>query len=238
MLTTQSGKFKKFEFEFLAGIWSNTWQAKIQKIGGTVGITVLPRSKPVAMLEDVSAVEPSSLCLDPSRVTWEETEDTARTLSPLLLPLCKLPTDVTSPAPTHSTPQPRQHPSSTPPRPPCPAWPLHTARAPAPATFWPPLPSASRAYKNPPVDPQKKHTFTATDPHSSLFLSPSESSNLCEHAPPRSWRLRPPLELLLVRGGAAEPPPSICYPAIKLCFLSVEPTPSNTRLCTPVSFPP
>jgi hypothetical protein len=44
-----------------------------------VGITVLPRSKPVAMLLDASAVEPSSLCPDPSRATWEEMEDTART---------------------------------------------------------------------------------------------------------------------------------------------------------------
>jgi hypothetical protein len=155
MLITQSEKFQKFEFKFLAGISSNTCQAKIQKIGGTVGITVLSRSKPVAMLEDVSAVEPSSLCPDPSRATWEETEDTARTPSLLLLPLCKLPTAVTSPALTHSTPQPRQHPSSTPPRPPCPAWPLHTARAPAMATFWPPLPSASRAYKNPPSTPRR-----------------------------------------------------------------------------------
>jgi hypothetical protein len=39
------------------------------------------------------------------------------------------------------------------------------------------------------------------------------------------------LELLLVRGGGAEPPPSICYPAVKLCFLSITPSPSNSRPC-------
>jgi hypothetical protein len=31
------------------------------------------------MLMETSAVDPSSLCPDPSRATWEETEDTART---------------------------------------------------------------------------------------------------------------------------------------------------------------
>jgi hypothetical protein len=30
------------------------------------------------------------------------------------------------------------------------------------------------------------------------------------------------LELLLVRGGGAEPPLSICITAVKLCFLSIE----------------
>jgi hypothetical protein len=45
----------------------------------TVRITVAVRLKPVAMLLDTSAVDPSSLCPDPSRATWEEMEDTART---------------------------------------------------------------------------------------------------------------------------------------------------------------
>jgi hypothetical protein len=39
------------------------------------------------------------------------------------------------------------------------------------------------------------------------------------------------LELLLVRGGGAEPPLSICITAVKLCILSVMPSPSNTRHC-------
>jgi hypothetical protein len=45
----------------------------------TVRITVAVHLKPVAMLLDTSAVDPSSLCPDPSRATWEEMEDTART---------------------------------------------------------------------------------------------------------------------------------------------------------------
>jgi hypothetical protein len=93
------------------------------------------------------------------------------------------------------------------------------------------LPPASRAYKNPPSTSQKTHTLTATNPHTYLFLSPSEMSDHWEQAPPRSRRLRPPLELMLVRGGGAEPPPSICYPAIKFCFLSVTPSPSNSCPC-------
>jgi hypothetical protein len=52
---------------------------KSEKIEFTVSITVAVRLDPVAMLEDASAVEPSSLCPDPSRATWEEMEDTART---------------------------------------------------------------------------------------------------------------------------------------------------------------
>jgi hypothetical protein len=72
MLTTQSEKFQKFEFKFHAGISSNTWQKEIEQILITVSCTVLPRSNPVAMLLDTSAVDPSSLRPDPSRATWEE----------------------------------------------------------------------------------------------------------------------------------------------------------------------
>jgi hypothetical protein len=67
MLTTQSEKFQKFEFKFLAGIWSNTWRAKSREIEATVSLTVPVRLVPVAMLVDVSAAEPSPLCPDPSR---------------------------------------------------------------------------------------------------------------------------------------------------------------------------
>jgi hypothetical protein len=144
---------------------------------------------------------------------------------------CMMPTALDAPEPTHSLPPPSQHPPSMPPRPPCPVRPSNAARAPEPASFWSPCPRPPSAIKTPADHPQRKHTPTATDPHSPLFLSPSETSDLCKGAPPRSGGFRPPLELLLVRGGGAEPPPSICYPAVKLCFLSVEPPPSNTRLC-------
>jgi hypothetical protein len=67
MMTTQSEKVQNFEFKSLAGIVSNTWGAKIGENQITVSITVLLRSNPVAMLVDLSAVDPSSLCPDPSR---------------------------------------------------------------------------------------------------------------------------------------------------------------------------
>jgi hypothetical protein len=70
MLTTQSEKFQKFELEFLAGIWSNTWWAKSREIEATVSLTIPVRLVPVAMLVDISAAEPSPLCPDPSREKW------------------------------------------------------------------------------------------------------------------------------------------------------------------------
>jgi hypothetical protein len=75
MLITQSEKFQKFEFELLAGIMSNTWQTKIEKIESTVRITVAARLNPVAMLVDDAAVEPSPLCPDPSCEKGREEEE-------------------------------------------------------------------------------------------------------------------------------------------------------------------
>jgi hypothetical protein len=78
MLITQSGNFQNFEFEFLAGNSSNTWRMKIEQILITVSCTVLPRSNPVAMLLDTSAVDPSPLCPDPGREKWKEGEERAQ----------------------------------------------------------------------------------------------------------------------------------------------------------------
>jgi hypothetical protein len=78
MLTTQSESFQKFEFEFLAGISSNTWQTKIEEIVVTVRITVAVRLDPVAILVGDAAVEPSPLCPDPSREKWREEEERAQ----------------------------------------------------------------------------------------------------------------------------------------------------------------
>jgi hypothetical protein len=78
VLTTQSENFQKFKFEFLAGILSNTWQTKIEKIEFTVSFTVAVRLDPVAMLVETSAVEPSPLCPDPSREKWREEEERAQ----------------------------------------------------------------------------------------------------------------------------------------------------------------
>jgi hypothetical protein len=151
MLITQSGNFQKFKFETLAGISSNTLQMKIEQIRATVKITVLVRSPPVAMLLDTSAVDPSAPCPDPSRTTWEETRTAPGPPSLLLLPLCMLPTAVPSPAPTHSTPRPRQPPPSTRARPSRPVSPVHVAsKLCAGHPLDAPVPAAL-AYKNPPA---------------------------------------------------------------------------------------
>jgi hypothetical protein len=83
-------------------------------------ITVLVRPRLCSLAVDTPSIEPSLPSPDPGRETGKEKEDTARTPSPLLLPLCKLPTGVVSPAPTHRAPPPRQNPASTRARPPCP----------------------------------------------------------------------------------------------------------------------
>jgi hypothetical protein len=150
MLTTQSENFQKFEFEFLAGIVSNTWQTKIQKIGATVSITVAVHLEPVAMLVEIPAVDPSPLCPDPSREKWREEEERAQDPPPLCLSSsCTTPTAVTAPEPTHSTPSLRQNPSSTLARPSCPV--LLDARCQGPRTgeLLDALALVPLAYKNP-----------------------------------------------------------------------------------------
>jgi hypothetical protein len=82
----------------------------------------------------------------------------------------------------------------------------------------------------------EKHTTAAIERRPSLFLSPSESSEFCKLAPPRSGRSRPPLELLLVRGGGAEQPPSICITAVEFFFPCVEFHRRAIHLLPPVSF--
>jgi hypothetical protein len=120
MLTAQSESFQKFEFELLASISSNTWQMKIEQILITVVITIAVRPAPVAMLLDGAAVEPSSPYPDPSREKWREEEKRAQDPLLCLLSSCMTPTVLLSPAPTHSTPQPRPKPPSTRARSPCP----------------------------------------------------------------------------------------------------------------------
>jgi hypothetical protein len=150
---------------------------------------------------------------------------------PSLLLLCTLPTALDAPEPTHSPLQPRRHPPSTPPEAAVPGVTFERRQDPRTGHLLVTLLPASRGYKNPRrLLPEDAHT-TATKPRSSLFLSPSEMSDLCTGAPPRSGGFRPPLELLLVRGGGAEPPLLICITAVKLCILSVTPSPSNTRHC-------
>jgi hypothetical protein len=148
-LTTHGGSFQKFEFEIHAGIVSNTWWAKIQKIVVTVSITVLVRLNPAAMLVDVSAVEPSPLCPDLSHERWRREGRSRPDPSPLPLPLCKLPTGVVSPAPTHRAPPPRQNTDSTRARPPRPVLLIARRQGPRTGELLDALAPDSLAYKNP-----------------------------------------------------------------------------------------
>jgi hypothetical protein len=74
MLITQTGKFQKFEFQTLAGILSNTGRSKSTKSEFTVLITVLVRSKPVAMLLDGASIDSSAPSPDPSQEKWRGNE--------------------------------------------------------------------------------------------------------------------------------------------------------------------
>jgi hypothetical protein len=69
--------FKNSKLSFLRAFDRTPGEQKSEKIDFTVKITAPVRLVPVAMLVDDVAVEPNSLCPDPSRATWEEMEDTA-----------------------------------------------------------------------------------------------------------------------------------------------------------------
>jgi hypothetical protein len=101
---------------------------------------------------------------------WRKWRTPPRPPSLLLLPLCKLPTTVTSPAPTHSTPQPRQHPSSTRARPSSPVSPVHVASMPCAGHPLDALVPDSLAYKS----PRRSNDWTHTPPSSlpDIFSSP------------------------------------------------------------------
>jgi hypothetical protein len=144
MWITQSGKFKKFEFKFLAGNSSNTWRIKIEQILITVSFTVRARSNPVAMLLDGASVEPSPLCPDPGREKWREGEERAQ--DPL--PVSPLPARRRPPCPRQHRPTACRSRDQSPParerghRARCCS--MHIARAPEPASFWTPSPPTLR----------------------------------------------------------------------------------------------
>jgi hypothetical protein len=69
--------------------------------------------------------------------------------------LFTMPTGMNSPEHAHSAPSPRQHPASTPPRPPRPALLAHAARHRPSMPLETLAPALSRAYKNPPSMPRR-----------------------------------------------------------------------------------
>jgi hypothetical protein len=149
MLTNHSGCFQKFEIWILVGIWSNTWWAKIQKIEATVIITVPVRPRPVAMPWTLPLSSPASPAPTQAVRNGEGEGEHAWTPPLCLSHLCTMPTVVASPTPTHSAPTPRPNPSSMPPRPPCPALPVHVARTPCAGHPLDALVPALLAYKKP-----------------------------------------------------------------------------------------
>jgi hypothetical protein len=67
MMTTQTGKFQKFEFQTLAGISSNTGRSKLNQIEFYWCCTVLARPSAVAMPIGISTVDSSAPSPDPSQ---------------------------------------------------------------------------------------------------------------------------------------------------------------------------
>jgi hypothetical protein len=94
----------------------------------------------------------------------EEREETARTPSPFPLPLCTMPTSVSSPTHAHSAPTPRPCPASMLPRPSRPALPVTHRQTPAPATFWTPPLQPAPAYKTPLRAHHRTHTIPSNLP--------------------------------------------------------------------------
>jgi hypothetical protein len=149
MLITQSEKFQKFEFESLAGISSNTWQTKI----GANRVHCEPHCS--SSLKACSHAPGRCRGRPQLPLPWPEPWEVegrrgTRPGPPLCLSsVCKPPTTVPSPAPTHSTPRPRQQPPSTQARPSRPVLPVHVASTTcAGHLLGAPVPDAP-AYKNP-----------------------------------------------------------------------------------------
>jgi hypothetical protein len=103
---------------------------------------------------------------------------------------CTMPTALDAPEPTHSLPQPRRHPPSTPPRPPCPERPSNIARAPEPASFWTPAPSSLRPINNP-ADQTERLALSPATSQTCLFR-PACSSSPLPAPPARYWTWRVP----------------------------------------------
>jgi hypothetical protein len=147
--------FKNSNLSFLRALCRAPGGQKSGKIEFTLTNPVPVRLDPVAMLLDIPAVEPSLPCPDPSRETWGRGGRTHP--DPPLCPAapCTTPTVMALPPPTHSTPSPRQHPASTPPRPPRPALLAHAARHRPSMPLETLAPALSRAYKNRPSTPRR-----------------------------------------------------------------------------------
>jgi hypothetical protein len=152
----------------------------------TVVITVAVRLWPVAMLLGDASVDPSAPCPDPSHEKRREGEELRPGPPPRPSSSCTM----DAPEPTHSLPQPSQHPPSTPPRPPCTVRPSHVARAPKPASSWTPAPSSLRPINTPADQTERLAPSPATPQTHSL--RPACSSSTTPAPPARYWTWRAP----------------------------------------------
>jgi hypothetical protein len=114
-----------------------------------------PSPNPVAMSGESPWSSPAPSA--PTRAVRPGGEEEEHARTPPLCPaaLCTTPTGVSSPEHAHNTPSPRQHPASTPPRPPRPALLAHAARHHPSMPLETLAPALSRAYKNPPSTPRR-----------------------------------------------------------------------------------
>jgi hypothetical protein len=155
------------------------------------------------------------------------------------LPLCKLPTAVTAPEPTHSTPSPRQNPASTRARPPCPASPVHVASTPCAGHPLGALVPAPLAYKKPPPIKRTNSPHSQLAPRQPLFspLALVRRRQLRRRGTRRGRRrrVRPPWSKPTPGiGGGASPQP---FPpvAVEPCFLYARRRRRRLPLCAQVS---
>jgi hypothetical protein len=139
MMSTQSGKFEKFEFWVLVGISSNTGRSKSNEIKDHWCSTVGARPCAVAMLSGLASVESSTPRPDPGREKGREKEKHTQDPPPRNLLFRAMPTVWKAPEETHSPPRPNQQPPSTRAWTPWPERACNAARTPAASSFWPSL---------------------------------------------------------------------------------------------------
>jgi hypothetical protein len=203
MLTNHGGRFQKFEIQILAGIWSNTWWAKIGENRFHCEHHCSPSLEPCSHAWSASLVEPSPLCPDPSREKWRRRRRT-RPGPPSLLPLLSARRWPLRPRQSWPT-APRRRDQAPPAREqgrPARCRSTHVARAPAPASYWTPSPPTPWPIKTP-ADQTNEHTpLTATyQTHSPLPARPRSTSPA---SPVRYWTRKAPPRSASVEQADAE----------------------------------
>jgi hypothetical protein len=146
---------------------------------------------------------------------------------------CTTPTAVTALEPTHSTPRPRPNPSSTRARPPCPVLLDVHRQGPRTGELLDALAPDALAYKSPcrsnewtrPAPSYLPDTFS---PSRSRSKSPAMPASYWAQAAPPCWAAAGRTD---AGAGGGVLPDSFLPAAVEPCFLSITPSPSNSRPC-------